>query len=172
MHRLTRDLDEAHGRALAAEQRPVPTAGGSFAGLGPHVAGVRQRATEEAQQLHSGAQTHADAIREQAGWTAQDLLPLTGDEEQIATAQRDAMLAEARNRADDLLQRAQRHADDRAEQTLAATEREVLALREGLAAVRAAHKHAVEQAHETAQQLLKVTGPVQRDPRGAVGVTS
>ena len=172
VHRLTRDLDEAHGRALAAEQRPVPTAGGSFADLGPHVADVLQRATEEAQQLRSDAQTYADTIREQAERKAQDLLPLTGDEAQAATAQRDAMLAEARNRADELLQRSQRHADERAEQTLAATDQEVLALREGLAAVRAAHEHAVEQAHEMAQRLLEVAGPVQIDLRDTVGVTS
>ncbi|MBC7372575.1 MAG: hypothetical protein H7323_01105 [Frankiales bacterium] len=172
VHRLTRDLDEAHGRALAAEQRPVPTAGGSFADLGPHVAGVLQRATEEAQQLRSDAQTYADTIREQAERKAQDLLPLTGHEAQAATAQRDAMLAEARNRADELLQRSQRHADERAKQTLAATEQEMLALREEVAAVRAAHEHAVQQARATAQRLLEVAGPVQIDLRDAVGVTS
>ena len=55
---------------------------------------------------------------------------------------------------------------------MAAAEQEVLALREGLAAVRAAHEHAVEQAHEMAQRLLEVAGPVEIDLRDAVGVTS
>ena len=172
VRRLTQDLDEAHGRALAAEQRPVPTAGGSFADLGPHVAGVLQRATEEAQHLRENAQTYADTIREQAERAAQDLQSLTEDEAQIATAQRDALLAEARNRADELLQRSQRHADDRAKHTLAAAEQEMLALQERLAGVRAEHKHVVGQAHETAQRLLEVAGPAPVDLRGAVEVAS
>ena len=172
VRRLTQDLDEAHGRALAAEQRPVPTAGGSFADLGPHVAGVLQRATEEAQHLREDAHTYADTVRVQAERAAQDLQSLTEDEAQVATAQRDALLAEARNRADELLQRSQRHADDRTKHTLATAEQEMLALQEGLSAVRAEHKRAVAQAQETAQRLLEVTGPAPVDLQGAVEVTS
>ena len=172
VHRLTLDLDEAHGRALSAEQRPAAAAGGSFAELGPHVAGVLQRAAEEAEQMRRDAQAQAETVREHAERAAQDLQSLTGSEAATAAAQRDALLAEARNRADELLQRSQRHADERAEQTVAAAEQEVLGLREELDRLRLMHQNAVEQARETAQQLLGLTDPTQVDVQDATEVPS
>jgi DivIVA domain-containing protein len=69
VHRLTLDLDEAHARALGAEQRLAerPTSrSGSFADLGPHVAGVLERAAHEAEQIRSDAEAYAEHVRQEA----------------------------------------------------------------------------------------------------------
>ena len=172
LHRLTRDLDEAHGRALAAEQRPKQADAGSFAELGPHVASVLQRAAEEAEQLRRDAHAQAEATRMQAERAAQDLQSLAGSEAATANAQREALLTEARNRADELMQRAQRHADERAEQTLSAAEQEVIALRSELNQLRAEHQRALKQAREAAHRLLEVTDPAHVDLRDSSEVRS
>ena len=122
--------------------------------------------------MRRDAQAQVETVREQAQRAAQDLQSLTGSEAATAAAQRDALLAEARNRADELLQRSQRHADERAEQTVAAAEQEVLGLREELDRLRLMHQHAVEQARETAQQLLGLTDPTQVDVQDATEVPS
>ena len=122
--------------------------------------------------MRRDAQAQAETVRGRAERAAQDLQSLAGSEAATAAAQRDALLAEARNRADELLQRSQRHADERAEQTVAAAEQEVLVLREELDRLRLMHQHAVEQARETAQQLLGLTDLTQVDVQDAAEVPS
>ena len=162
VRRLTLDLDEAHARALSAEQRLAerPTSlSGSFADLGPHVAGVLERAAHEADQLRSEAQSYAEHVRQEADRAAEDLRTLAGSEAATATAQRDALLTEARNRADELLQRSQRHADQRAAEVLAAAEREAEALRSELTRLNTAHAQALSEARAAAQRLLAASDP-------------
>ena len=168
VHRLTLDLDEAHARALGAEQRLAerPTSlSGSFADLGPHVAGVLERAAHEAEQIRSDAEAYAEHVRQEADRAAEDLRSLAGSEAATATAQRDALLTEARNRADELLQRSQRHADQRAAEVVTAAEREAEALRDELARLRTAHAQGLSDVRAAAQRLITASEPVVVDLR-------
>ena len=167
LRRLTRDLDDAHGRALSAERSRPSTSGGSFAELGPHVTSVLQRATEEADQLRREAAASADQVRAQAERAAKDLTALAGSEAATAGAQRDALLAEARSRADELLQRAQRHADQRSEQTVAAAAQEVQHLRLEVAALSQARDEVLDQVRAAGHRLLAAA---QAGAPGAVGL--
>lgn len=154
LRRLTGDLDDAHARALAAEQRRQAPSGGSFAELGPHVANVLQRAAEEADQIRRDAAAYAEQVRAQAERAAEDLTALAGSEAATATAQRDALLTEARSRADELLQRAQRHADQRAEQAVAAATLEVQDLRAEVAELSRARDEVLAQVRAAGHRLL------------------
>jgi cell division septum initiation protein DivIVA len=175
VHRLTLDLDEAHARALGAEQRLAERASrssGSFADLGPHVAGVLERAAHEADQLRAEAQAYAERVRADADRAAEDLRALAGSEAATAAAQREALLLEARNRADELLQRSQRHADRRAAEVVAAAEQEAGALRSDLARLRDEHQRAVTEARAAAERLLAASEPTVVDLRESSEVRS
>lgn len=141
--RLTRDLQDVHERALAAEQRPTSSSGpGSFDDLGLHVAGVLQHAAQEAERIREEARTETEAARRTAA-----------HEEASAGAQRDALLAEARGRADQLLRRVQAHADRQAEQTLLGLEDEAGALRREVADLQRTRDKAMTMLRDLAARL-------------------
>lgn len=93
--RLTRELDDVHARAVDAEHRLASRAQGSgaYEDLGAHVAGILRRVSEEAEQVR------ADAER-----AAQDQRMLAERDSASAEAHREALLVDARGRADELLQ--------------------------------------------------------------------
>ena len=141
--RLTRDLQDVHERALAAEQRPASSSGpGSFDDLGLHVAGVLQHAAQEAERIREEARAETEAARRTAA-----------HEEAAAGAQRDALLAEARGRADQLLRRVQAHADRQAEQTLLGLEDEAGALRREVADLQRTRDKAMTMLRDLAARL-------------------
>lgn len=156
VQRLTLDLDQALRRAADAEQRAASpqSSGGGFAELGPHVAGVLERAQHEADQLRAEARAYAEQVRGEADRAAHDLQALAGSEAATTAAQRDALLAEARARADELLQRSQKHADRRAAEIVTAAEREAQALHAQLDVLREERDQALRAAREAAHRLL------------------
>ena len=159
VRRLVLDLDEAHARAIDAEQRlgrRGEVTAGSFADLGPHVASLLERADHEAHALRRDADAYAARVREEADSAADDLRALAGSEAATASAQRDALLAEARGRADELLLRSQRHADQRAQAVLSEAATEAAELRDQTADLLAARDEALCRARETAAALLLV----------------
>ena len=155
--RLSQDLQDTHERALAAEQRQAASGPGSFDDLGLHVAGVLQHAAQEAERIREEARAEADAARQ-----------TLAHEEAAAGAHRDALLAEARGRADQLLRRVQAHADRQAEQTLRGLEDEAGALRREVADLHRTREEALRILGDLAARLGHVAGV----PRITTGTTA
>lgn len=144
--RLTRDLEQAHTRALAAEQRLAvrPSHTDAYEDLGSHVAGVLRRATEEAQR-----------VVQEAERAAQDQRDLAAQEAVAAEAEREALMDEARRRADELLDRAQRHADSRAEEVMQDAQDEAAELQAQLFRLSQVRDQVREELRALGEQLLR-----------------
>ena len=167
VRQLGRDLDEARARASAAERRLQQRSGSDLSEFGTHVAGVLQRATEEADRMRAAAEAAARQVRADADRDAGDLRALAQQEADEARSGAASLLAGARAGADELLRRAQQHADVRAQELLAEVEAERSALQAELHRLTAACDQAREQARETAHRLLEAAVDTRPAPAAA-----
>lgn len=159
IQRLTQDLTEAHARAVAAERQLTsglateePAADPS-----PYAADLLARAAEDAEQVRRDAEQYAAALRAEAERGAYDVRALADADSAMVSAQRDALLAEARHQASEMLVRATRHADQRADEILAEAERDGAALHREVSHIAEIREQMLADVRRSAYRLLAAT---------------
>ncbi len=168
-------LKRARTRAEEAEERSTRPGAGALHDLGPQVSRLLEVASNEADQVRTEADRYAEQVRGEADQYAEQVRGEVDEEARVvrgqvqqaqdeATTRHDAMLADAQSRAEELLVRTQRHADQRAQEAVQAAEDEVEDLSERVERLWATHEQLVAGVRSSAERVLMSAQPLAEPP--------